>query len=163
MKRIQHTRERTRERARDKRNAAASFTVEASLLMGIILFTLVSLIYAGFYLHDAASAQAAVCGLCASGANHSLESGGAGTLETVRRGMEKNGWTGAGQRALTVQAGEDAVTASFSGSMQVPGAALFLKGGTLSIGKTWTHRIIRPGKLIRRGRGLKALAKGREP
>ena len=135
----------------------ASFTVEASLLMGIILFVLVSLIYEGFYLHDSAAAQAAVCELAAAASNHWPEKDGEAALMRLRGDLEKNGWTAAEARSLSLSAGRDAVSASFTGSVRVPGAAPFLGEGDLSITKSRSRSILKPADLIRRGRGIKAL------
>ena len=49
--------------------AEASFTVEASALMTIILPVLIVILLAGFYLHDSAYLQMTATELCAMGSN----------------------------------------------------------------------------------------------
>lgn len=68
MKNCGKGKERSDEASQMKR-ARGSFTVEASLLMTIIIPVLVSLIYGSFYLHDCAVMQGAACELAAMASN----------------------------------------------------------------------------------------------
>ena len=70
---------------RKKRSCAqASFTVEAALLMTVILPVLIALLITGFYLHDRAFLQGVTTELCAMQSNLRMYEDSASQTERVR-------------------------------------------------------------------------------
>lgn len=138
-----------------------SFTVEASLIMGIILMILVAILYASFYVHDKGVAQGIVCELTAFGNALSWE-------DTVEKEMEKQEKMLISSRFLhtegvkvSVSKNEDQVSVSLSGNFLVPGfiSSLFWDKG-LPIEKNWQRIIYDPTDVIRKIRGVKYMVDG---
>lgn len=138
-----------------------SFTVEASMIMGIVLMILVAILYASFYVHDRGVAQGIVCELAAYGNGLSWEN-------TVEQQMEKRKKELISSRFLhtegikvTAAKEKDQVTAAFSGSFLIPEFVqpLFLEKEK-SVEKTWKRAIYDPADTIRKIRGVKYMVEG---
>lgn len=107
------------------REFRGSYTIEISLLMGIILPVLVGIMYLSFYLHDCAFTQAAAQEAASWASLHPDESGLQQVMEKLIQGRML------GSENVTVSAGktETDVNVACAGSFQMPGllANLFEK------------------------------------
>ena len=136
----------------------ASFTVEASLLMTVILPVLIALIITGFYVHDQACLQGTACEAAALGSCLRMYDDRAGVLQATMQ-KRRGGillWTkGAGGSA---QAGRDASSASCSGQFPLPSlTAALLAGSSLQVGASWQKALYQPARLIWKIKGVRYL------
>lgn len=130
-----------------------SYTVEAALLMGMILPVLVGIIYMGFYLHDrgflqgAAHEAAAYASLQAD--NQSADVPGA--IEALPAGRTL------GVRSVSASAasGGRRVSVTYEGDLQLPGMTAGLFGqGALTVRSGVTLLVERPSRRIQKIRGV---------
>ena len=154
---------RRKENGRKKKKGAlyaeASFTVEASALMTIILPVLIVILLAGFYLHDSAYLQMTATELCAMGSNMKVYKESAADPESVKNTRLRHSLIWIRGASGTVSSGEDTVSAQLSGSFAVPGLAGRLMGfAKMQITKTWSRRLYRPSEMIWKIRAAKYLA-----
>lgn len=140
------------------RNQKGSYTVEAALLMGIILSVLVSVIYMGFWYHDKSFLYSAAYELACAASLHGdddswqIES----AADTLIRGRML------GTRSLQNQCknGKKTVAVSFQGDFSIPGMILpFFQNGKMVIKEKCTMTTERPSKRIQKIRGLIKVAK----
>ena len=123
------------------RTLKASFTVEAALLMGVILPVCVAII----------------CETAAMGSNFASRKDGAVSKTAASISPHRLVW--ARNLSFSVAAGKDSVTATFSADFRVPGAiAALMTGGSIRLTGTWQRSICRPARLIWKIRGVKFLA-----
>ena len=140
-----------------RRELEGSFTVEISLLMGLILALLVAILLTGFYLHDQACLQGAACELTAMAGNLQLYSDRSSRLARLRDQREK---TVIWSKSVTgsCSAGKDEAVSSYQGSFRLPGmTAAFLNDGMASAGAKWKHNIYHPADIIWKAKGARAL------
>ncbi len=136
----------------------ASFTVEMSLLMTLILPALIALILIGFYVHDQNVMQGAAVEVTAMGSNLRQYEDRDGRLAELASSLcsHRLMWTRGASGSAS--AGSTSAQAAFSGSFPVPGLiARFVTGGSLTSGASCTRQLYRPTKLIRMARGVKFL------
>ena len=138
---------------------SGSFTVEATLLMAILLPMLLGLMFAGFYLHDrvrmrGAAGESAALFVCmgtdpargekAAAAAKSLSGSGAMWMRNVKAGCE---------------AGELEITVSMTGTFPFPVFTRdFLTSGTRQCREEVKRKAYEPASLIRKVRGVEAFA-----
>lgn len=138
--------------------ARASFTVEASLLMAVIIPVLTALLILGFYLHDQACMQGKACEITSLAQNYLEYDDREAMLQAVsdRVSSDPLMWTGA--RLAQTDADDDHASAVCSGSFAVPGflLPLFMKS-SLPVQKKWQRYFYRGADLIRKVRGAKKL------
>lgn len=134
----------------------ASFTVEAALLMTILLPTLVALLYMIFYVHDGSVMQGAACEAAAMGSNLILEDDRERILEEKAGGLAAGRFLGTKGTKKTVTVGKNQVSVQYSGSFSVPGlVAGLIAGNELSVQRGWERKVFHPAEEIRKIRGLK--------
>lgn len=137
----------------------ASFTVEAAMLMTLILPALLALIYLGLYLHDrgvlngAAQEVAAQADLnCWKDSGNVYLSGSAGKL------ADRTGPSG--KAAVSVSAGDKQVSVTYNASMTLPGLLPKLFGrSVLDTGASVQRTLLKPADTIRIIRGLEYVSK----
>lgn len=134
-----------------KRIWKGSFTVEAALLMTILIPVSFSLIYMGMYLHDRAAIQ-----------NAALE---AATRTAINKELAKmdgeNGSLTGERLQKSISKKEDVVKVEVHGNFQVPGLLMrFLNGGNLSLDCSVKKPIICAKKEIQKWRNLEKVLKG---
>ncbi|MDO5344736.1 MAG: pilus assembly protein [Lachnospiraceae bacterium] len=133
----------------------ASFTVEAAMIMTVLLPVLAAVIYMVFYVHDAAVIQGAACETAAMGGNLLLEENRESVLQEKGNALvtERLLGTKAGSAVLSV--GKDQISVHYKGSFKIPGLiAGLVTGNELSVEKTWNKKIFHPAEEIRKIRGL---------
>ncbi len=135
--------------------AKASYTVEMTLLMSLILPLLIAILMAGFYLHDRALFQGAACEAAAMGSNLAVydtqgsEVAALGHALTAHRAVWSRGASG------STSADQESASASFSGHFHWPGmiGKLWQSSHGQSEGQ-WSRRIYHSADLIRKVRGV---------
>lgn len=131
----------------------ASYTVEAALLMGILLPVLAAIIYMGFYLHDrgflqGAAHEAASC-LCLKADDQTANLMGAVEALPVGRTL------GAPSISAQVNPQGRQISVVYEGSLQLPGmTADFFGQGALTVRSGVTLTVERPSARIQKIRGL---------
>ncbi len=140
------------------RKYRASFTIETTLLMMVILPVLTALLFAGFYVHDKAKLQGAACELAARGSCLSLEQDRDTQLLKVTAVLSKGGTMWAKDVHAQADAGKDQSSGVAAGSFSFPGfAAPFLDPGDTLCRGEWKRAIRHPAGLIRKVRAVKVL------
>lgn len=134
-----------------------SYTVEASLLMGIILPLLVAIIYMGFFLHDkglllGTAFETAVC-MSLQADEKDFDGTSAAKKLMSGRALGSTGIT------ASASAGEKQAQVACSGNFHVPGmAAAFFGTEGIPITANISMNIERPSKRIRKIRSLARVA-----
>ena len=134
--------------------AQASFTVEAAMLMCVILPVLLALLYLGLFLHDKGVLNGAAQEVAATADLNRFRNGGNARL--ARKADQLADRTGAsGKAKSSVQVTDHEVSASYSASMKLPGLLPKLFGkGTLDTGADVTRILPDAADTIRKIRGL---------
>lgn len=140
-------------------HARASFTVEAAMLMTLVLPVLLALIYLGLFLHDkgvlngAAQETAAIADL-----NRWKKSGNSRLAERAKKLADRTGPSG--RAKVSVSVSERQVSAVYSASMKLPGLLPKLFGrSTLDTGASARRILPEPADTIRVIRGLEYVSK----
>ena len=136
----------------------ASFTVEASLLMSIILPALISLIIGGFYVHDRALVQSAACELAAMGSNLHEYDQASSKLSALKDQLTGSGYLWAGSIRGSVSVSARQSLSQVSGTFPVPALVSALLGNpSVMLKGRCVRQIYRPAGLIRKVRGAAEL------
>lgn len=134
-----------------------SYTVEASLLMGIILAVLVGIIYMGFFLHDKAFMQAAAHEAASWACLHTdeAEKDSSSVLNTLVEGR----LLGTEGVSVSASGNKKTVNVTCKGSFQMPGLLqnLFVKKGVV-ISSEVSLMAEAPSRRIQKIRGLMKIA-----
>ena len=132
----------------------ASFTVEAAMLMCVILPVLLALLYLGLFLHDKGVLNGAAQEVAATADLNRFRNGGNAHL--ARKADQLADRTGAsGKAKSSVQVTDHEVSASYSASMKLPGLLPKLFGKeTLDTGANVTRILPDAADTIRKIRGL---------
>ena len=139
------------------KNQKGSYTVEASLLMGMILSVLVSVIYIGFWYHDKSFLQSAAYETACAAILHGEETGW--KTEQAARTLVDGRMLGTREVENQCQNGKKTVTVSFRGNFRIPGMILaFFQNEKMDIKETCTMTVERPSKKIQKIRGLAKVA-----
>ena len=140
------------------RNQKGSYTVEAALLMGIILSVLVSVIYMGFWYHDKSFLQSAAYELACAASLHGEDN--SWQIESAADTLIRGRMLGTRGLQNQCQNGKKTVTVSFQGNFSIPGMILpFFQNGKMDIKETCTMTTEQPSKRIQKIRGLAKVAK----
>ena len=140
------------------RQENAFMTLEAALLMSVILPALTALLIAGFYVHDQAVLQAGAHELTALGSCLRLEDTREASLKNELSSLTGGRLTWGRELSGQVNAGENTAAASITGTFPVPGfAAQLLSGGKLKLSAQSSRKIWHPAKIIWKIRGAKEL------
>ena len=134
--------------------AQASFTVEAAMLMCVILPVLLALLYLSMFLHDKGVLNGAAQEVAATADLNRFRNGGNARL--ARKADQLADRTGAsGKAKSSVQVTDHEVSASYSASMKLPGLLPKLFGkGTQDTGADVTRILPDAADTIRKIRGL---------
>lgn len=132
----------------------AGFTVEAALLMTVILPVLLSVLYYGFYLHDRGVLNGAAQQITAQADLNSWKKAGNNRLGKQAKVLEK--YTGPSKDvSSSVSASQENASARYKASMPLPGLLPDLFGkSSLDTGASASRTILYPADLIRKIRGL---------
>ena len=138
-----------------------SYTVEASLVITIIMFVLAALIFCTFYIHDRATLQAMVCEAAAVGSSFATDEEREEAVQKVVGGIEAGRFLGSRNLNGNVAMGKKEITVLWNTEYPVPGfAAKYLAEGKLEARKSWTCKILDPADTIRIIKGAGELLTG---
>ena len=142
----------------------ASFTVEASLLMTVILPVLLAILYYGFFLHDKGVLNGASQQVAAQADLNNFRSSGNNRLGKLAKKMEKR--TAPSKNvSSSVSVTRTRASVSYSAAMSLPGLISSLFGRKrLDTGASAKRTLLYPADIIRKIRGLEyasALLKGK--
>lgn len=129
-----------------------SYTVEAALLMGIILSVLVSVIYIGFWYHDKSFLQSAAYeAACVASLRKDEDSYKIGE---AAQSLTKGRMLGTGKLQIQTNDGKEKASVIYQGSFRIPGMIVsFFSGGKLGIKESCSLSVERPSKKIQKIRG----------
>ncbi len=132
----------------------ASFTVEASLLMTVILPVLLAILYYGFYLHDRGVLNGAAQQITAQADLNNWKESGNNRLAKRAKALES--MTGPSRNVSTdVQVSREKVSVTYKGAMSLPGILPTLFGkNELHTDAGAARTLLYPADLIRKIRGL---------
>jgi len=135
--------------------ARGSFTVEATLIMTILLPILTALIYTGYYYHDRGVLQAAACEVAACADNLQDTKDLQNKLNQLAVSLTDSRSIAVSSLRRTVSLSDSRVEVTCSGTLSLPGliAPLFGKS-TLSIRETCRRDLTQPTDIIRKARGV---------
>ncbi len=135
------------------KNQKGSYTVEAALLMGIILSVLVSVIYLGFWYHDKGFLQSAAYETACTASLRADDSDW--QMEKAADTLTKGRMLGTRGVQSQCQNSKRAASVSFQGKFRIPGIILaFFQKEKLEIQESCTITTERPSKKIQKIRGL---------
>lgn len=141
----------------------ASYTVEAAILMAIIVTVLAALMITAFYLHDCAVLQAESCEIVSAGSNAVTEKEQQKVTAELKKMITKDRLLGSQNISGQVNTGKNGVSAAWEGKYPVPGiVGKFILHGTLPVKASWNSEKIKPADTIRKFRGVKKLLSGGE-
>lgn len=132
----------------------AAFTVEAAMLMAVILPVLLGLLYLGLYFHDKGVLNGAAQEVAATAdLNRWKKSGNDSLGKRAKKLADRTGPSG--KAAASVSVSQHQVMVSYSASMELPGLLPRLFGkGYLDTGASAQRMLIDPSDTIRTIRGL---------
>ena len=132
-----------------------SFTVEASLIMTILLPVLAAILYLGFCDHDRGILMGAACEITATADNMLWKKNPGNGLDRKASSLAKQHLLCARNVKTQVSVSEDHVRVSYSGSFSLPGILPRLFGkGVLSVDQQRDRVLLHPTDVIRTIRGL---------
>ncbi len=153
-----HRKKRQHRKMAPKGQLRGSYTVEASLLMGILLAVLVAVIYMGFYLHDRAFLQGAAYEAAVTACLHQddVEPDASLTVGAKRaQALVKKRMLGTRNATAAETLDEKTVRVTCAGNFRVPGmASKFFGKKKLSVNAGVTLTTMRPSRRIQKIRGV---------
>ena len=132
----------------------ASFTVEASLLMTVMLPVLLAIFYYGFFLHDKGVLNGAAQQITAQADLNNWKESGNNRLPKQAKHLEKQ--TGPTKNvSCNVSVSREQASVHYSGTLPLPGLIRILFGKSrLSTGAAAKRTLLYPADVIRKIRGL---------
>ena len=139
-----------------KHRIKAAFTVEAAMLMAVILPVLMAILIAAFDLHDQALLQGTVSEALSMGGNLVMYEEERAALPGLIGSLIQNGTIRAENLTSSVSASPEHVSASCSGAIDYPAFLKpFTASGSRTISAAGERIILHPPSLIWKVRGIK--------
>ena len=132
------------------RKVKGTYTVEAALVMSLIVFILAALLYLAFVLHDCAVLKGYLCETAACAAHVGTEKEEEAGRTCLNR-MTSKRFLGSRAISSSLQAGEDTITVSGSASYSLPGVVSPFFGGKTSL--SFSRGYSKRGQILRNGSG----------
>lgn len=146
---------------KDRQSYKGSYTVEAALLMAIIVTVMAALMIMTFYLHDRAVLQASSCEIASAGCNMATEKEQSRITESRKKMITKSRLLGSRNVSGQVNAADKQVKAGWNGNYPVPGMVQkFISKNTLPVRVSWESKKVQPADTIRKFRGIRKLVSG---
>lgn len=143
------------------RSYKGSYTVEAAMLMGIIITVMASLLIMCFYLHDRAVLQAMTCEIASAGNNFATEQEQQKITAELKKILTKDRLMGSRNVSQKIDADNKKVYAGWQAEYPVPGlAAKFIIQNKLGIHASWEAEKVQAADTIRKIRGIRKLVNG---
>ena len=144
-----------------KKYLKGSYTVEASIVITMVMFVLATLIICTFFIHDGATLQAVVCEAASAGSNFATEAERKEEAQEVVDGVNASRFLGSRNLDGSAALGSREATVLWNAQYPIPGfVANYLTGGKLNVRKTWTCKILNPANTIRKIKGAGELLTG---
>lgn len=138
-----------------------SYTVEASIVMAMVILVLAALMFASFYMHDRAVLQGISCETASAGSNAATRSGRQEAAEDVKGRFSSERLLGSRQVSGKIEVGEKTVNSVWKGNFYFPGFVMkYFAGGCYTICVSWNSEAIQPVDTIRKIRGVRKLVSG---
>lgn len=135
-----------------------SYTVEAALLMVLIVPLLAGMIYLGFYLHNGAAMQNAAYEMAALGSLHYSEKDREEIVKDRKQEIVSHLFLGIQGIEAEIHIGKKRITADFRANLQVPGLVMrFFCGNSLEVRGHAELPVPQPQKTIMRIHLLKKI------
>lgn len=135
-----------------------SYTVEAAMLMSILIPVFIGIIYLGFYLHDKALLEGAALETVLYAGLHNTDDKNDKGVELRAGELVKDRLLGTRKIKSSVSKGKGSVTVEYSGRFPVPGLVVsYFTGKELRINVKKEYSLKRPGDTIRKVKGLQRL------
>ncbi len=132
-----------------------SFTVEASLIMTLLLPVLLSILYLGFCDHDKGILMGSACEITATADNMQWKSSPGKGLDKKASLLAKNHVLCTRDLKTHVSVSEDSVQVSYTGSVSLPGILPHFFGKErVNTDQKRERRLLHPSDTIRKIRGL---------
>lgn len=133
-----------------------SYTVEAALVLPIVLFVLSALMILAFYVHDRGILQSLACETAVTGSNYITEEERKTAVERIKSQVSPARLMGSRGSSGHTAFGSSEVYAQYTAVYPVPGMAMrYLSGGQLKIAKSWRAEGINPSDWIRKQRSIR--------
>lgn len=130
-----------------------SYTIEASLLMGILLPVLVSIIYMGFFLHDRGFLQGAACEAASYASLHTDDDGA--DIPAAAQLLVSGRTLGVRGAVAKTDIGDRQASISYEGNFLAPGMTRSFFGmGTITVRAQASLTLERPSRRIQKIRGV---------
>lgn len=134
-----------------------SYTVEAALIMSILIPLLSAVIYLGFYVHNKAVLQEAACRIVSTGSLNQTEGRASQAMEEIKQDVLGSRLIGMSGVQGDVSEGST-LNASFSGSFYVPGLVMrFFCGNRMEITVNKSMKSVQPVKTLQKIRSIEKL------
>ena len=134
-----------------------SYTVEAALIMSILIPLLAAVIYLGFYVHNKAVLQEAACRIVSAGSLNQTEGKGLQVMEEIKQDILGSRLIGMPEVRGEVSEGST-LNASFSGSFYIPGLVMrIFCGKRMEITVNKSMKNIQPVKTLQIIRSIEKL------
>lgn len=134
-----------------------SYTVEAALIMSILIPLLSAVIYLGFYVHNKAVLQEAACRIVSAGSLNQTEGRASQAMEEIKQDILGSRLIGMSGVQGDVSEGST-LNASFSGSFYVPGLIMrFFCGNRMEITVNKSMKSVQPVKTLQKIRSIEKL------
>lgn len=138
-----------------------SYTVEASVILGILFWILGTLLISGFYMHDKEVLQSISCETAVAGSIFARQEERDGAAGHAKNSVTGQRLMGGKNLASSVTTSESQSSSEWNAVCPVPGfAARYLLQNQLNIHKSWTSKVIRAPRWIRTIRGVGELLTG---
>lgn len=138
-----------------------TYTVEAAILIPMILFVMVGLLTASFYLHDRAVLQAAVCEISSAGSNAMSDKEQKKAIDEAKKRIKEGRLMGSKNLSGKADGDQTKVSASYKAQYPVPGmAAVFYPQRNIQISVSWEKETVEAADMIRKIRGVRKLVNG---
>lgn len=138
-----------------------SYTVEAALVLPIVLFVLAALLILAFYVHDRGVLQSLACETAVAGNNYITVSERKAAAEQVKHQAVSERLMGSKGSGGHAAFGKSEVYVRYTASYPVPGMVTrYLAGNQLQIAKSWQVHTVSPSDWIRKQRGIMRIRDG---
>lgn len=138
-----------------------SYTIEAALLMTVLVPLLAGIVYLGFYLHNDALLQNAAYEVVVHGSLHRGEKEAAEKVEQKKEEILKGRLLGMKNIQASVDMTDKKITVEMKGTFYVPGMIMgILERNQVEISAESEMDLVNPSKTIIRLHTLKKLLKG---
>lgn len=138
-----------------------SYTIEAALIMSILIPLLTAVIYLGFYVHNKAVLEAAACRIVSLGCMEASEEKACSRMENAKGQVLSENIIGITNLQGEISADGTCCRAAFYGDFYVPGLIMrFFSQNRIEVKAVRELKIVHPVETIRKVRSIEKLLEG---